>query len=140
MTTPEAAARYEADHVREWNCKPLAFYNPHERPVEELPIIYGFNNGGRPGWLIGQLLAEDGTGLGGHICSSEAYMPHDLGCLEGARPDRHEEFRTHYPDGYRMVFVGASESETHPGIEAAYKKNQEEKTAAEAEDKTEVDD
>lgn len=77
-------------------------YNPNDRPVEELPVIYGFNNGGSPGWYQGVLLAEDGTCLGGHVCSHESFMPGDLGVLEGSRNDRHEHFRQHYPDGYRM--------------------------------------
>lgn len=48
-------------------------------------------------------------------------MPHDLGILEGARPDRHEEFKKHYPDGYRMDFVPMTEvaAHSHPGLEAA---------------------
>jgi hypothetical protein len=58
--------------------------------------------------------------LGGHGCSSEAYMPADLGCLEGTRPDRHETFRGHYPDGYRMEFVRYGEVEAHPGLQAAF--------------------
>lgn len=81
-------------------------FNPHGRNVESLPVIYGFNNGGAPGWLIGCLIAEDGTMLGDHCCSSECYMPHDLGVVDGHRRDRHERFREHYPDGYRMEFVG----------------------------------
>ena len=103
----------------------LAVYNPHNKPVEELPVIYGFNNGGEPGWYSAVLLAESGHGLGGHICSHEAYMPGDLGCLDGYRPDRHETFRQHYPDGYRMEFIGAADVRTHAGLNAAYQKNQE---------------
>lgn len=106
MTTPEAAARYEAQHQFENRGRGVAVHNPHSKPEAELPVIYGFNNGGSSGWLQGVLLAEDGTPLGGHICSSEGYMPHDLGVLVGTRPDRHEAFRAHYPDGYRMAFVG----------------------------------
>jgi len=101
----------------------LAIFNPHNKPIEELPVIYGFNNGGSPGWYSGVLLAEDGEGLGGHLCSHEAYMPGDLGCLEGSRPDRHEGFRQHYPDGYRMEFVGFDAVSNHPGISEACKKN-----------------
>src|SRR5690606_29479631 len=96
-----------------------AIHNPHGRPVEELPVIYGFNNGGIPGWLSGVLIAADGTPLGGHLCSHEAYMPDDLGVTEGWRPDRHEEFRAHYPDGYRMVFVGYGDVREHAGLMAA---------------------
>ena len=124
MTTPEAEALYLAQHRMEWGGKPYAVFNPHDQPVHMLPVIYGFNNGGSPGWYSGCLLAEDGTGMGGHICSSEGYMYHDLGIVEGSRPDRHEHFKAHYPDGYRMDFVPESQVMTHPGLEAAYQRNQ----------------
>jgi len=104
--------------------RPAAIHNPHGKAVEELPVIYGFNNGGEPGWYSGVLLAADGAYLGGHICSSEAYMPHDLGVVEGARPDRHETFRCHYPDGYRMEFVSAGDVRAHAGLAEAYRLNQ----------------
>ncbi len=105
MTTPQAAALYLSQHQHEWGGRPVAIYNPLDKPVGELPVIYGFNNGGAPQFLSGALLAEDGECLGGHICSAEGYMPYDLGVIEGARPDRHETFREHYPVGFRMDFV-----------------------------------
>lgn len=108
-----------------WTGKPYAVFNPHDRPVDTLPVIYGFNNGGSPGWYSGCLLAEDGTGMGGHVCSSEGFMYGDLGIIEGSRPDRHEYFRQHYPEGYRMDFVPEEEVRTHPGLAAAYQRNQE---------------
>lgn len=110
----------------------FAIHNPHNKPVEELPAIYGWNNGGSPGWLHAALLAEDGTGMGSHVCSAECYMLGDLGLLEGSRPDRHEGFREHYPDGYRMVWVPTNEVQTHPGLEAAYQRNQEKAKVAAA--------
>lgn len=124
MTTRAAEALYEAQHVYEHESRRTAIFNPRDKPVAELPVIYGFNNGGERGWMQAVLLAEDGTGLGGHCCSSEAYMPADLGILEGTREDRHEEFRAHYPDGYRMEFIRGSEVKTHPGLTAAYNLNQ----------------
>ncbi len=93
-----------------------AVFNPHDKPIDTLPVIYGFNNGGQPGWYHATLVAEDGTFLGGHLCSGECYMPGDLGILEGSRPDRHEGFRKHYPDGYRMEFVGFDEVKSHPKL------------------------
>lgn len=131
MTTEAAARLYEAQHLHQMEGKGYAVFNPHNKPVSELPIIYGFNNGGSPGWYSACLLAEDGTGLGGHVCSSEGYMLHDLGILEGTRTDRHEGFQKHYPDGYRMDFIPASEVKAHAGLEAAYKLNQEMAKAAE---------
>ena len=137
MTTERAAAHYLARHEHEMEGKHYAVFNPHNKPIQELPVIYGFNNGGSSGWYSGCLLAEDGTGLGGHCCSHEGYMLHDLGILEGTRPDRHETFRKHYPDGYRMDFVGLSDVKNHKGIEEAYKLNQ--LKAEEAKQKEEKD-
>lgn len=132
MTTKEAEKLYKAQHAYAMEGKRYAVFNPHDKPISELPVIYGFNNGGSPGWMSACLLAEDGTGLGGHICSSEAYMRHDLGILEGTRPDRHERFREHYPDGYRMDFVPieAVAAGTHEALENAYRLNQEKAKAA----------
>jgi hypothetical protein len=133
MTTEAAAQQYLAEHLARCKGKGWAVHNPHNKPLDELPVIYGFNNGGSTGCLSAVLLAEDGTVLGGHCCSAEGYMPHDLGVLEGSRPDRHETFREHYPDGYRMEFVGYDEVPTHAGIEAARQRNQEKAAAAKAE-------
>lgn len=100
-----------------------AVFNPHGKPVEELPVIYGFNNGGAPGFMSAVLIAQDGQALGGHLCSNEYYMPGDLGVLEGSRPDRHEGFREHYPDGYRMEFIGYDDVRNHAGLSAALEAN-----------------
>lgn len=102
-----------------------AIFNPHDQPIDDLPIIFGFNNGGPSGLLSAVLIAEDGTGLGGHCCSHEAYMPGDLGVLEGYRPDRHEGFRKHYPDGYRMEFVSYDDVKDHKALTEAFRLNQE---------------
>lgn len=137
MTTPTAAALYLAQHQHDHAGRRLAIHNPHSKPIEDLPVIYGFNNGGSSSFLHAVLLAEDGTPLGGHACSSEGYMPADLGILEGTRPDRHEGFQRHYPDGYRMEFVGYKEIDGHAGlmktIESAEKRNTETKAESDTE-------
>jgi len=120
MTTPAAANLYLAQHLVEWEGKGYAVYNPENKPLAELPVIYGFNNGGSTGWLEGVLISEDGNVLGGHVCSAEGYMPHDLGILEGARPDRHETFKEHHPHGYRMDFIPHAEAKDHAGLVAAF--------------------
>lgn len=97
-------------------------YNPHNRPLEELPVIYGFNNGGSKDFWYAQLITQEGLGIGSHVCSHEVYMPHDLGCIKGTRPDRHEGFREHYPEGYRMEFVGEKDIPTHKGLQEAIAK------------------
>lgn len=123
MTTPAAANYYLAKHLLEWEGAPHAVRNPHNKPVETLPVIFGFNNGGSSDWWHATLIAEDGTGLGGHICSHEGYMRHDLGVIEGSRPDRHEDFRKHYPDGYRMAFVSLNEVKTCEPLLKAFELN-----------------
>lgn len=119
MTTPAAAANYLSDHLADWHAKGYALHNPNSLPVEKLPVIYGFNNGGSAGWYQAHIIAQDGTPLGAHICSHEGYMRADLGVLEGSRPDRHETFRAHYPDGYRMDFVSSADFTGHEGLSAA---------------------
>lgn len=96
-----------------------AIFNPLEKDLEELPTIFGFNNGGGGSFLSAELIAEDGTHLGGHACSQEGYMPGDLGITVGSSPRRHEGFKRHYPDGYRMEFVSLRDVEGHKEINAA---------------------
>lgn len=104
---------------------PAVVFNPHSKALEELPVIYGFNNGGTPGLLHAVAIAEDGTCLGGHGCSHEGFMPYDLGMVEGHRPDRHKnDYQPHYPDGYRMEFVPSDEIKDHAGLNAAFALNQ----------------
>lgn len=123
MTTEAAERLYQAQHLYQVQGRNIAVFNPHNKPIHDLPVIYGFNNGGRPGWFSAVLIAEDGTGLGGHVCSAECYMPNDLGILEGSRPDRHEDFQKHYPDGYRMEFIPSDQVMTHLGLELACERN-----------------
>jgi hypothetical protein len=119
MTTAAAAAMYEAQHIAQWNGAGKEVFNPHNKSVDDLPFIWGFNNGGRPGFMDAVLVSQDGHWMGGHCCSSESYMPHDLGVLKGSRPDRHESFRKHYPDGYRMEFVGYDDYEGNESLKTA---------------------
>lgn len=131
MTTPAAAALYEAQHNFEMQDKGYAVFNPHGKPVDELPVIYGFNNGGSDHWYQAVAIAQDGTVLGGHICSSEGYMRHDLGVMEGTRPDRHEQYQKHYPDGYRMDFVPFDDVLFHTELNAALAANKAAQAATE---------
>lgn len=67
-------------------------------------------------------LAEDGTVLGEHWCSSDVYVARDLGA-DGSRPDRHETYLQHYPDGYEVEFVPANAVNNHAGLRAALARN-----------------
>lgn len=88
------------------------------------PKIYAFSNvvGGGDGEALA--IADDGTCLGAHWCSSEYFVPSDLGVTPGSRPDRHEDYSKHYPDGYEMEFVRAADVDGHAGLQAAFVKNQ----------------
>ena len=121
MTTKAAENLYRAQHEHRMEGKRPAIYNPEKRQETDLPVIYGFNNGGSAGWLEAILISEDGVVLGSHLCSHEAYMPNDLGILEGTRPDRHETFKQHYPAGYRMEFINNENTKTHKGLDQAFK-------------------
>lgn len=123
MTTRNAEEMYLAAHQARFAGLPVAVFNPKGIDVKDLPVIYGFNNGGNS-ILYGMALAEDGEHLGGHGCTDEGYMLHDLGILEGTRPDLHEEYRKHYPDGYRMEFVSYDDVLGHAGLMSAIKKYQ----------------
>lgn len=125
MTTPAAERLYLAQHLAEWEGKGYAVFNPHSEPLDELPVIYAFSNTVGGGDGICYAMAQDGEVLGSHWCSNEAYAPHDLGVIEGSRPDRHEDYKKHYPNGYRMDFVPTPEIKTHEGLAAAYELNQE---------------
>ena len=89
-----------------------AIYNPHNKDEDELPTIFGFNNNIGSYYQQGVLLSEDGFYLGGHSCTNESYMIGDLGVVEGSSPDRHKnQFKPHYPDGYKMEFVSYDDVE-----------------------------
>ena len=85
--------------------------------------IYCFSNvvGGGDG--LAYAMAEDGTVLGSHYCSHEGFVPGDLGVNEWARPDRHEGYAKHYPNGYEMEFVRSKDIDCHEGLQQAFKLN-----------------
>lgn len=124
MTTAAAERMYLAQHLYAMEGKKNAIYNPLSKEVSELPRIYGFNNGGSPGWYDAIAIAEDGHVLGRHLCSDEWYMPHDLGILVGTRPDRHKnDYSKHYPDGYVMEFVPTEDLKDHKPLNEAIRLN-----------------
>lgn len=125
MTTPAAELAYRTMHEMQYHGKPLAVHNPNNVPLETLPIIFGFNNGGSGSIWYADLISQDGESLGSHICSHESYMPHDLGCIEGTRPDRHETFKKHYPEGYRMEFISHKDVPNTPLLLKAFELNKE---------------
>ncbi len=92
--------------------------------MSDKPKIYVFSamENGREG--VCYAMAQVGTVLGSHFCSSEGFAPGDLGVTEGFRPDRHETYKKHYPDGYEMEFIKASNHDNHVGLQEALKLNE----------------
>jgi hypothetical protein len=92
---------------------------------DRLPTIYltafplGIGSGAvsgstRGGDVMGEALAEDGTGLGGHLSSSVAFARHDMGLTSDWK---HNIYAAHYPSGYRLEWV--EDAATHGGWQAA---------------------
>lgn len=125
MTTAAAARLYLAQHLMEHEGRPVVIFNPGGMPVEELPPIFAFSNvvGGGDG--VAYAMAQDGTVLGSHWCSHELYVPADLAVIDSWMRERHDSYKGHYPNGYRMEFVRAADVKTHIGLTEAYRLNQE---------------
>lgn len=82
--------------------------------------IYCFNNGGPHNFMSAVAIAEDGHCLASHICSSEAFMRHDLG-MDGSEW-KHEIYDEHYGAGnWELEWV--SNPETHEGLQKAIEMN-----------------
>jgi hypothetical protein len=100
-------------------------YNPNNKPVEELPKIFAWaqpNGFGHD--VTGQLLGQNGEGLGSHWSSSNEWAKKDLGFMGDNRFDRHETFRKYYPDGYAMYWLGDN-PRAEPEFLTAMDKNRE---------------
>lgn len=87
--------------------------------MENKKKIYGFNNGGSPGWMVAAAIGEDGVFLASHVCSSEGFMPHDLGVTSNWK---HEIYDKHFGAGkWEIEFIPYSEVENHEGLQSALK-------------------
>ncbi len=84
--------------------------------------IYGFNNGGSPGWYKAIAIGEDGAVVGSHICSSEAFMRHDLG-INGS-DWKHDSYDKHFGEGnWEIEWVPSDQVKSHPGLLKAIELN-----------------
>jgi hypothetical protein len=85
---------------------------------KRLPIIYVFcNNKGCNGsgdWHNMLALAEDGTGLAGHVCSSHGWAYHDMGINEDGW--KRDMYAKHYPQGFVVEWV--DDPDTNEGLQA----------------------
>jgi hypothetical protein len=87
-------------------------YNPNDLPLDELPFITCFNNGGRTGWLQAVAIADSGHVLGTHICSDESFMQHDLQML-GVMGSRHTKHYQKHDDALMKVLAKNAVLEEH---------------------------
>ena len=61
-----------------------------------------------------QAIAEDGSVLAGHACSSHAYISNDMGFTSDWKHDRYNE---HYPNGWQLELV--ERPKEHSGFQSA---------------------
>jgi hypothetical protein len=85
--------------------------------TNDKPKIYGFVNGGSPGWYSVEAISEDGVFLASHCCSHPSYGPHDIGVESDWK---HETYRKYYPDGFEVIWCNDAKDER---IKAAYAKH-----------------
>jgi len=77
--------------------------------------IYCFNNGGSIGWMNAVAIAEDGTCVAQHGCSSEVFMKHDLGITTNRK---HDNYDAHYGEGnWELEWV--ADVPNHKDLQAA---------------------
>ena len=84
--------------------------------------IYGFNNGGSPGWMQAIAICEDGHILAEHICSNEGFMFHDLG-IEHSKW-KHDQYDKHCgPGNWEISWVPRDQIEGHEKLPRAFELN-----------------
>ena len=97
-----------------------------ESPRPALHKIFCFNNGGARGWMYAVAIGDDGHCLAQHVCSSEDFMPHDLGITSNWK---HENYNKHFGEGnWELEWV--SNPKNHAGLDAALVLNQQLATEA----------
>lgn len=85
--------------------------------VSAKPKVYVFCNSCAPGMHMVMAIAEDGTPLAGHCCSSHAFAPHDMGISE--KGWKRDKYAAHYPDGFEVEWVEDPMPGQHAGLDAA---------------------
>lgn len=79
--------------------------------------IFGFVNSGTPGMLEALAISEDGKVLAGHCCSSECYVPHDLGVTGDWK---HDKYDAEFGQGnWTIEYVPMRDITTHAGLQEA---------------------
>lgn len=98
--------------------------------MSEHPKIYVWCNSCSDGWHVFMGMAEDGTFLASHVCSSHGFAPHDMGIDENGW--KRDVYAKHYPQGFTVELV--ADAKAHPGLMSAYALNQAARAAKESSD------
>lgn len=72
--------------------------------------------------VMGYALAEDGECLASHWSSSPGFSQHDLGYTSDWQ---HENYKTHYPNGFDLEWINEDALDTHEGYQKAIAFNRE---------------
>lgn len=88
--------------------------------TDRKPTIFVFCNGCAPQWHSIVALAEDGTGLTGHVCSSHGFIGHDMGFTSNWKRDHYDK---HYPDGWELEYVEVHDIDSHARLQRAFELN-----------------
>lgn len=86
--------------------------------MSDKPKIYGFVNGGSPGWYSVEAISEDGVFLAGHVCSHPGFGPHDIGVTSDWK---HDTYAKYYPDGFEVVWIEDTKNDER--LKAAHAKH-----------------
>lgn len=91
-------------------------------------ILCWVNQGAGTDWQVVMAMTENGHYLASHVSSHELWAKHDIGLTSNWK---HDIYSKHCPDGYELEWIDNPES--HEGLDAAYKLNQELGALAETE-------
>lgn len=121
-------SKEDAEKIRDY--KPSSMTPEHNPPKDpslaetkvfpRLPEIYVFQSSEGDTYIGGKAIAEDGSYVASHSSSDETWLRHDLGVTSDWY---HDDYRKHYPHGFRVVWVAPAEVPTHAGIQAAFAKH-----------------
>ena len=72
------------------------------------------------GGVAGHAIAEDGTGLAGHISSNESWAKLDM-----TSDYKKKDYAEHYPDGYEIEWIDYDDLEGHAAFNHAFRRHEE---------------
>lgn len=97
-------------------------YNPAHRPIDELPVIYGYVSGANPKGCLCLAVSSDGDYLGNRWCTSPEFMAYDLSLAIDGGCQMIKFYLERYQNGFRCVAVPHGEEDSHVGLQKALDK------------------